>query len=154
MIKEKAKAPLFKLPSTGKNKLNLKDTLGNYIVIYFYPKDDTPGCTIESNEFSDLYTEFDNENTEIFGVSLDSSESHRQFRDKFKIKATLLADIDGALSKSYEVLKSQELLLKNTMKINRSTFIIDSNEIVRFISHNVSPIALSAFNLSINPLSF
>tara|TARA_Y100001936_G_C15725857_1_gene483454 strand:- start:215 stop:676 length:462 start_codon:yes stop_codon:yes gene_type:complete len=134
------KAPFFSLYDSDLNKITSNDLKGKNYVLFFYPKDDTPGCTIESNEFSDLYTEFDNENTEIFGVSLDSSESHRQFRDKFKIKATLLADIDGALSKSYEVLKSQELLLKNTMKINRSTFIIDSNEIVRFISHNVSPV--------------
>ena len=84
MLKEKAKAPLFKLPSTGKSEFNLKDTLGNYAVIYFYPKDDTPGCTIETNDFNKLLPKFDKLKCKVIGISKDNITSHHKFKKSLK----------------------------------------------------------------------
>ena len=94
MIKEKTKAPLFKIPSTNKNEYSLKDSLGKYVVIYFYPKDDTPGCTIETNDFNKLLPKFKKLNCDVFGISKDNIKSHDKFRDKYKIKFDLLSDED------------------------------------------------------------
>ena len=93
MIKIK-KAPNFKLPSTNKDNYSLKDSLGKYVVIYFYPKDDTPGCTIETNDFNKLLPKFKKLNCDVFGISKDTIKSHDKFRDKYKIKFDLLSDED------------------------------------------------------------
>ena len=92
MIKENTKAPIFKLPSTNKKEYSLKDSIGNYVIIYFYPKDDTPGCTIETNDFNKLLPKFKKLNCEILGISKDNLKSHDKFKDKYKIKFDLLAD--------------------------------------------------------------
>ena len=92
MIKENKKSPIFKLPSTNKKEYSLKDSIGNYVIIYFYPKDDTPGCTIETNDFNKLLPKFKKLNCEILGISKDNLKSHNKFRDKYKIKFDLLAD--------------------------------------------------------------
>ena len=92
MIKEKNLAPAFKLPSTNKKEFSLKDSLGNFVVLYFYPKDDTPGCTIETVDFNKLLPKFKKLNCEIIGISKDNLKSHDKFRDKYKIKFDLLAD--------------------------------------------------------------
>jgi len=92
MIKENIKAPDFTLPSTKGEKQKLKDLLGKYVVIYFYPKDDTPGCTIETNDFNKLLPKFKKLNCEIIGISKDNIKSHDKFREKFKIKFDLLSD--------------------------------------------------------------
>ena len=84
MIKENNKAPIFKLPSTSKNIYSLKDSFGKYIVIYFYPKDDTPGCTLETNDFNKLLPNFKKLNCEILGISKDNIKSHDKFREKYK----------------------------------------------------------------------
>ena len=86
------KAPNFTLPSTNQNIYSLKDSIGKYVVLYFYPKDDTPGCTIETNDFNKLLPKFKKLNCEIYGISKDSLKSHDKFRDKYKIKFDLLAD--------------------------------------------------------------
>ena len=103
MIKEKTKALLFKLPSTNKKDFLLKDSLGKYVVLYFYPKDDTPGCTIETNDFNKLLPKFKKLNCEIFGISKDNLKSHNKFRDKCKIKFDLLADEEIKVLKKYKV---------------------------------------------------
>jgi peroxiredoxin Q/BCP len=90
MIKENTKAPLFKIPSTNKSEYSLKDSLGKYVVIYFYPKDDTPGCTIETNDFNKLLPKFKKLNCDVFGISKDTLKSHDKFRDKYKIKFDLI----------------------------------------------------------------
>ena len=97
MIKENTKAPNFTALSTNKGKYSLKDSLGKYVVIYFYPKDDTPGCTIETNDFNKLLSKFKKLNCDIFGISKDNLKSHDKFRDKYKIKFDLLADEELSL---------------------------------------------------------
>jgi len=92
MLKINTKAPNFKLPSTSKDDYSIKNSIGKYIVIYFYPKDDTPGCTIETNDFNKLLTKFKKLECEVYGVSKDNLKSHDKFRDKYKIKFDLLAD--------------------------------------------------------------
>ena len=103
MIKENTKAPIFKLPSTNKKEYSLKDSIGNYVIIYFYPKDDTPGCTIETNDFNKLLPKFKKLNCEILGISKDNLKSHDKFRDKYKIKFDLLADEEIKVLKKYKV---------------------------------------------------
>ena len=89
MLKNNIKAPNFELLSTSKKNYSLKDSIGKYVVIYFYPKDDTPGCTIETNDFNKLLTKFKKLECEIYGISKDSLKSNDKFRDKYKIKLDL-----------------------------------------------------------------
>ena len=103
MIKENTKAKDFILPSTNGKTLKLKDLKGKFVVIYFYPKDDTPGCTIETNDFSKLSPKFKKLNCEIYGISKDSLKSHIKFKDKYKIKIDLLSDENLKVLKKYKV---------------------------------------------------
>ena len=125
MIKENTKAPIFKLPSTNKNEYSLKDSKGNYVIIYFYPKDDTPGCTIETNDFNKLLPKFKKLNCEILGISKDNLKSHNKFRDKYKIKFDLLADEELKVLKKYKVWGKKKFMGREFMGINRTTFLID-----------------------------
>ena len=136
-LKEKIKAPIFSIPSTDKNNYSLKDSLGKYIVIYFYPKDDTPGCTIETNDFNKLLPKFKKLNCEIFGISKDSVNSHNKFRDKFKIKFNLLADEDLKVLKKYKVWGKKKFMGKEFMGILRTTFLIDKKGKIIKIWKNV-----------------
>ena len=97
------KALNFVLPSTSKKNFILKDLLGKYVVLYFYPKDDTPGCTIETNEFNKLLSKFKKLECEVYGISKDGLKSHDKFRDKYKIKFDLLADEELKVLKKYKV---------------------------------------------------
>ena len=103
MIKENTQAPSFKLLSTNNYEYALKDSLGKYVVIYFYPKDNTPGCSIEARDFNKLLPKFKRLNCEVFGVSKDSLKSHDKFKDKYKIKFDLLSDEDLKILKKYKV---------------------------------------------------
>ena len=96
------KALNFILPSTSKKNFTLKETSGKYVVLYFYPIDDTPGCTIETNEFNKLLSKFKKLECEIYGISKDGLKSHDKFRDKYKIKFDLLADEDLKVLKKYK----------------------------------------------------
>ena len=125
MIKENIKAPEFKLPSTNKKNYSLKDSIGKYVVIYFYPKDDTPGCTIETNDFNKLLAKFKKLNCEVFGISKDNLKSHNKFRDKYKIKFDLLADEELKVLKKYKVWGKKKFMGREFMGIIRSTFLID-----------------------------
>ena len=125
MIKENIKAPDFNLLSTSGEKQKLKDLLGKYVVIYFYPKDDTPGCTIETNNFNKLLTKFKKLNCEIFGISKDTIKSHDKFREKFKIKFDLLSDEEIKVLKKYKVWGKKKFMGREFMGIIRSTFLID-----------------------------
>ena len=136
-LKEKTKAPIFSIPSTAKNNYSLKDSLGKYIVIYFYPKDDTPGCTIETNDFNKLLPKFKKLDCEIFGISKDSINSHNKFRDKFKIKFNLLADEDLKVLKKYKVWGKKKFMGKEFMGILRTTFLIDKKGKIIKIWKNV-----------------
>ena len=137
MIKENIKAPIFKLPSTSKNIYSLKDSVGKYIVIYFYPKDDTPGCTLETNDFNKLLPNFKKLNCEILGISKDNIKSHDKFREKYKIKFNLLADEDLEVLKKYKVWGKKKFMGREFMGIIRTTFLLDKRGKIIKIWENV-----------------
>ena len=124
MLKINTKAQNFTLNSTGGEIYSLKDSLGKYIVIYFYPKDDTPGCTIEGNDFTQLNEAFTENNTVIYGVSRDSIASHEKFKQKFDYTIDLISDEDESLCNQFDVIKLKKLYGKEHMGIVRSTFVI------------------------------
>ena len=125
MLKINSKAPIFVVPSTTNNKYSLKDSIGKYVVLYFYPKDDTPGCTIETNDFNKLLSKFQKLDCEVYGVSKDNLKSHDKFRDKYKIKFDLLADEEIKVLKKYKVWGKKKFMGREFMGIIRSTYLID-----------------------------
>ena len=137
MLKEKTKAPNFKLQSTSKNDYSLKDSINKYIVIYFYPKDDTPGCTIETNDFNKLLSEFKKLECEVYGISKDNLKSHDKFREKYKIKFDLLADEKLTVLKKYKVWGKKKFMGREYLGINRTTFLIDKKGKIIKIWENV-----------------
>ena len=129
-LKINVKAPNFKLPSTNNlivelNKINKKN-----IILYFYPKDDTPGCTIESKDFSKLNNLIKKNNCIVFGISKDSIESHLKFKKKYKIKFELLADEKKEAIKAYKVWGKKKFMGKEFMGLIRSTFLVKNNKIL------------------------
>ena len=119
-------APDFSLPSTSGEQVSLRSFKGKKtVVLYFYPKDETPGCTKEACGFRDLRDDFDKVGAVILGVSTDSIESHNKFREKHKLPFDLLADEDAAVSKAFGVYKQKNLYGKKYLGIERTTFIID-----------------------------
>lgn len=124
------KAVEFCLPDSDGNNVCLKDFLGSWVVLYFYPKDDTPGCTLEAVTFSRQLAAFVDKETVILGVSPDTKESHCRFRDKHDLKITLLSDVDKEVLKSYGVWVLKKMYGKEYYGVERSTFIIDPNGVV------------------------
>ena len=137
MLKEKTKAPNFSLPSTSKNDFSLKKTLGKYVVIYFYPKDDTPGCTIETKDFNKLIPKFKKLNCEIYGISKDDLKSHRKFRAKYNIKHNLLSDEKVNVIKKYKVWGKKKFMGREFMGILRTTILLDKKGKIIKIWENV-----------------
>ena len=137
MIKENTKAPTFTALSTNKRKYSLKDSLGKYVVIYFYPKDDTPGCTIETNDFNKLLPKFKKLNCDIFGISKDNLKSHNKFRGKYKIKFDLLSDEELTVLKKYKVWGKKKFMGRELMGILRTTFLIDKKGKIIKVWNNV-----------------
>ena len=119
------KAANFTLPSTNKKNFTLTESLGKYVVLYFYPKDDTPGCTIETNDFNKLYSKFKKLNCEVYGISKDNIKSHDKFREKYKIKFDLLSDEEIKVLKKYKVWGKKKFMGREFMGVIRSTFLID-----------------------------
>lgn len=115
----------FELESTGDKKFKLEDYRGKKLIIYFYPKDNTPGCTTESQQFIVLYEQFKTLNCEIVGVSRDSIKSHENFREKLGIPFNLLSDSSETICNRFEVMKLKNMYGKQVRGIERSTFIID-----------------------------
>lgn len=140
MLKPGDTAPGFELPDAD---LVLTDSAkfkrNKNLVVYFYPKDDTPGCTMEALEFSDLLEEFNALDTEIFGISMDNCLSHGDFRDKHGLSINLLADIEGTLCRAYGVWQEKEVQGEKRAGINRSTFIIDKQGKIRHAIYGVKP---------------
>ena len=136
-MKINTKAPNFILPSTSKVNYSLKDSLGKYVVIYFYPKDDTPGCTIETNDFNKLLSKFKKLDCEVYGISKDTLKSHNKFRDKYKIKFDLLADEELTVLKKYKVWNKKKFMGREFMGIIRTTFLIDKKGKIIKIWDNV-----------------
>jgi peroxiredoxin Q/BCP len=112
---------------------------GHAIVLYFYPKDDTPGCTKEACSFRDVYHELQKRGVAVLGVSTDSVESHKKFADKYGLPFPLLADTDASVSKLYGVYGEKTMYGKKYMGINRETFLIDKDGVVHKIWHKVRP---------------
>ena len=124
-------APDFELPATGGNTFRLSRGKGSPLVLYFYPKDNTPGCTTEGQNFRDLYPEFQKLNCAIYGVSRDSIKSHESFKAKMKFPFELLSDVDEAACKLYGVIKMKNMYGRKVRGIERSTFAIDAQGTVR-----------------------
>lgn len=123
-IEEGKKAPAFTLTADDGSKVRLSDFKGQPVVLYFYPKDDTPGCTKEACAFRDLKKDFQKLGAAVFGVSPDSVESHVKFRDKFDLNFPLLADADHKIAEKYGAWREKNMYGKKSMGIQRSTFII------------------------------
>ena len=121
-----SKAPIFKGPCTGDKIANLADLKGTNVVLYFYPKDSTPGCTTEGQDFRDLNKEFKKSNTIIFGLSRESIKSHENFKEKQSFNFDLISDPDEKICNQYDVIKEKSMYGKKYMGIERSTFLINS----------------------------
>jgi thioredoxin-dependent peroxiredoxin len=144
-VKEQAAAPDFTLPAVGDEEfvkdgqVHLEDLRGHPVVLYFYPKDDTPGCTKEACSFRDANHEMQKRGAVVLGVSADSVESHRKFAEKFGLSFPLLADTDTTVSQLYGVWQEKNMYGKKYMGVNRETFLIDKDGTVRKIWHKVKP---------------
>ncbi len=125
------KVPAWKTQSTGDKTVESKDLLGQTIVLYFYPRDNTPGCTTEAQQFRDFQKQFDKLNTVILGVSMDTLKSHDKFREKQSLTFDLLSDEDAKLCQLFNVIKLKKMYGKEFEGIERSTFLIDSKGVLQ-----------------------
>jgi thioredoxin-dependent peroxiredoxin len=130
VLGEGDKLPEVTLLDDAGNEINTMDLLGGSLILYFYPKDDTPGCTSEASQFRDLYPQFQKKNARIVGVSRDSVESHKKFKDKFSIPFELLADTDSKLCDAFGVIVDKNMYGKKSKGIQRSTFLFDKNGVI------------------------
>jgi peroxiredoxin Q/BCP len=121
----------FKLPATGDKTISLSELKGKNVVLYFYPKDSTPGCTTEGQDFRDAKAKFSRQNTVVLGVSRDSIKSHENFKAKQKFNFDLLSDADEELCKAFDVIKMKNMYGKQVMGIERSTFLIDAKGVLK-----------------------
>ena len=124
-------APSFELPATGGRKISLEELRGHNVVLYFYPKDNTPGCTQEGQDFRDLYPQFQKLDTEILGVSRDSVRSHDNFSAKFEFPFPLLSDGEETVCRQFDVIKEKKMYGKTRLGVERSTFLIDKQGLLR-----------------------
>ncbi|MBX2885028.1 MAG: peroxiredoxin [Granulosicoccus sp.] len=124
------KAPAIALPATDGKKVKLTDFVGQSVVVYFYPRDNTPGCTTESAEFAAAHAKFKRANTVILGISQDSLVSHAKFVKKLDLPFVLLSDEDGKVCSKYDVLKLKKMYGKEFTGIERSTFLIDNKGVL------------------------
>lgn len=133
-------APDFELPTAEMEMIRLGDFRGRKnLVIYFYPKDDTPGCTLEATDFSELSDEFGALDTVVLGVSRDTCISHAAFRDKYGLTVELVADVDGQACEAYGVLQEKEVNGEKRVGIHRSTFVVDKEGRIRHALYGVVP---------------
>ncbi len=140
MAKELAvgdKAPDFTLPNEAGKPVRLKDLRGQQVVLYFYPKDDTPGCTTEACAFRDAKTKVSKAKAIVLGVSLDGQASHQKFIEKYELPFTLLSDEEAVVSKQYGVYKQKNMYGKKYWGIERSTFVIDAEGMVKALFRKV-----------------
>ena len=131
------KAPDFTLPTDGNGTVSLAGLRGKKIVIYFYPKDDTSGCTKEACGFRDALPDFGGADAVVIGVSKDTVAKHDKFKQKYELPFTLGADVDGTVTEAYECWVEKSLYGKKYMGIDRATFLIDGDGILRGIWHKV-----------------
>lgn len=139
MLQTGLPAPGFSLPDADMEMVKLSTYLGKNVVLYFYPKDDTPGCTIEAIDFSDLDDAFAQLDTVVLGVSSDDCSSHAAFRDKHGLSVRLLADVECKVCKKYGVWQEKEKDGVKKMGILRSTFVIDKQGMLKHVFYGVNP---------------
>lgn len=137
MLKEGDKLPNFELFSDTNENIQINDFIGKSLIIYFYPKDDTPGCTLESLGFSCSFDAFGQNDTVIIGISKDSVQKHEKFKRKYDLKQILLSDSEGKICALFGCWVEKSMYGKKYMGIERSTFLIDKNGIIRKIWKNV-----------------
>lgn len=134
-----ASAPTFEAMTDSGDTINLTDYRGQKVVLYFYPKDDTPGCTTQSCGFRDMHEEITEKNAVVLGVSPDGQESHQNFRAKFDLPFTLLVDEDHTIAEAYGVWGERTMSGRTFMGIHRSHFVIDENGALLEANYNVAP---------------
>ena len=139
MIKEGTKAPNFTLNDKDGNSVSLSDFLGKKVVLYFYPKDNTPGCTRQACAFAAAYEGFKNKNTVVIGISKDSVASHVKFAEKYDLPFILLSDPERAAIEAFGVWQEKKMCGKISMGVVRTTFIIDEQGIVEKVMEKVKP---------------
>jgi thioredoxin-dependent peroxiredoxin len=139
VVEEGAPAPDFELTNDEGETVTLAALRGKPVVLYFYPKDDTPGCTTEACEFRDAYDRFRDRGVEILGVSPDTEASHRKFKSKYELPFTLLADPDHRAAEAYGVWKEKRNYGKTYMGVERSTFVIDADGKVAKAMRGIRP---------------
>ncbi len=125
------RVPNFKLPATGDKQINLSGLKGKNVVLYFYPKDSTPGCTLEGQDFRDSYAKFKRRNTVVLGVSRDSVKSHENFKAKQRFPFDLLSDSEEKLCKLFDVINPKNMYGKKVIGIERSTFLINEKGVLK-----------------------
>jgi peroxiredoxin Q/BCP len=139
MVEEGKPAPDFELQSDSGETVKLSDLRGKQVVLYFYPKDDTPGCTTQACGIRDVYGEFEREGAVVLGVSPDDERSHVKFKKKFDLPFTLLADVDHSVADEYGVWGQKSFAGKKYMGVSRSTFVIAEDGSVKRVMHDVKP---------------
>jgi len=139
LLKAGDRAPEFELPDQDGKLHKLSDYSGKYVLIYFYPKDFTPGCTIEACELRDNFPDFENRGVKVFGVSTDSVESHKKFIERHKLPFTLLADENKKVVKLYAVWKPKKIFGKEFLGTHRTSFLINSEGKIAKIYERVKP---------------
>ncbi|HEU0305014.1 MAG TPA: thioredoxin-dependent thiol peroxidase [Gaiellaceae bacterium] len=139
MVEEGKPAPDFELESDAGESIRLSSLLGKRVVLYFYPKDDTPGCTLQACEIRDAWGEFEAAGATVLGVSPDSASSHEKFREKYGLPFTLLADPDHEVADQYGVWVEKSMAGKTYMGVERSTFLIDAEGNVARVMRRVKP---------------
>ena len=133
MLETGMKAPVFSLPDKDGNTVNLNDFLGKKVVLYFYPKDNTPGCTRQACAFAAAYEGFKQKDIVVIGVSKDSTASHQKFADKHELPFILLSDTELEAIQAYDVWKEKKMYGKTTMGVVRATYIIDENGNIEYL---------------------
>ena len=139
MINEGDQAPDFTLQSDAGTDVTLSSLRGHPVVLYFYPKDDTPGCTAQACGIRDAWAEFERAGAVVLGVSPDGERSHAKFRDKYDLPFTLLADTDHSVAEEYGVWGEKSYMGRHYFGVNRSTFVIDENGKVKKVFEKVKP---------------
>ncbi|HEV7397938.1 MAG TPA: thioredoxin-dependent thiol peroxidase [Pyrinomonadaceae bacterium] len=139
MLKEGSTAPAFKTTDGEGNSVSLKDYRGQKVVLYFYPKDDTPGCTKEACSFRDSFGEFKKAGIEVLGISTDNEKSHQKFAKKFELPFTLLTDTDHAIAEKYDSYGQKKFMGRTYMGVFRKTFLIDEKGKIKRVFDKVKP---------------
>jgi len=139
MLNEGSAAPAFKTKEANGETVSLKDLRGQKVVLYFYPKDDTPGCTKEACSFRDAFSQFKKKGIAVLGVSPDSEAKHQKFVTKYKLPFTLLADTDRSIAEAYGVWGEKKFMGRTYMGVHRTTFLIDEKGKIKKIFEKVKP---------------